>query len=62
MSHYCKEHPRYSGKREPNSVCGTCWTLWYLRCPELKHDGNRILRDHAEAIAERLAAEVQHGR
>lgn len=61
MSSYCPEHPRYSAKRAPNSSCGKCWSLWHLRCPELKHDGKRILRDHAEAIAERLAEKVQRG-
>lgn len=53
MSDYCKEHPRYSAKREPNSICGTCWRLWGLRNPELKHDGDRI---RAEAM------EAKHGR
>lgn len=62
MSDWCSSHPRYSAKREPNSICGTCWSLWHLRNPELKHDGGRILRDHAEAVAERLASEWKHGR
>lgn len=36
MSHWCKLHPRYEAKREPNSVCGDCWHLWHLKNPELK--------------------------
>lgn len=36
MSHWCKSHPRYEAKREPNSVCGDCWHLWHLKNPELK--------------------------
>lgn len=36
MSHYCKSHPQYSAKREPNSLCGECWKLWHYRCPERK--------------------------
>jgi hypothetical protein len=53
MSDYCEEHHRYSAKREPNSICGTCWSLWHLRCPELKHDGERIRQEHAEEVATR---------
>jgi hypothetical protein len=36
MSHFCQTHPRYEAKREPNSLCGECWTLWFYRCPERK--------------------------
>lgn len=36
MSHWCKSHPRYSAKREPNSLCGDCWAIWFYRCPEAK--------------------------
>lgn len=56
MSHYCASHPRYEAKREPNSLCGRCWKLWHLRCPEQRHDGERIRTDHAEA-----EAMVRHG-
>jgi len=48
MSEYCQVHPRYSARREPNSLCGRCWQLWHLRCPEIKHDGERIKADQAE--------------
>ena len=42
MSHFCKVHPTYSAKREPNSLCGTCWTLYFYRCPEQRvHDPYR---------------------
>lgn len=34
MSHFCPSHPRYSAKREPNSLCGRCWVLYFYRCPE----------------------------
>lgn len=53
MSDYCKAHPRYSAKRPPNSLCGRCFELYFLRNPELKHDGARI---GAEAM------EAAHGR
>jgi hypothetical protein len=45
MSHYCETHPRYEAKREPNSICGNCWQLYFLRCPEIKHDYRRIVQD-----------------
>lgn len=51
MSDYCPSHPRYSAKREPNSLCGKCFELWHLRCPELKHDGERIEMEAEEAKA-----------
>lgn len=28
-----------------------CFELWYVRCPELKHDGERIRTDDAEELA-----------
>ena len=34
MSHWCKSHPTYSAKRQPKSICGDCWRLWFLRNPE----------------------------
>lgn len=34
MMYWCKEHPRYSAKRKPGSLCGRCWALWFLRNPE----------------------------
>lgn len=49
MSDYCKEHPRYSAKRAPNSLCGDCFKLWFLKNPELKHDGARIEAETLEA-------------
>lgn len=36
MSHWCATHPRYSAKRKPNSVCGECWKLYFLKNPEAK--------------------------
>lgn len=33
---WCQSHPRYSAKREPNSLCGSCWILYFYRCPEEK--------------------------
>ncbi len=36
MSDWCKEHPRYSAKRMPNSICGECWKLYFIRNPEDK--------------------------
>lgn len=33
---WCPTHKTYSAKREPNSLCGRCYELWHLRCPELK--------------------------
>lgn len=36
MSHYCTSHPRYEAKREPKSLCGNCWRLYFYRCPEEK--------------------------
>lgn len=36
MSHWCKTHPAYSAKREPRSLCGHCWMLYFLKNPELK--------------------------
>lgn len=35
MSHFCKSHPRYEGKSEPNSICGDCFQLWRWKNPEL---------------------------
>lgn len=36
MADWCGEHPRYSAKRKPNSLCGKCWALWFIRNPEFK--------------------------
>ncbi len=41
---WCNQHPRYSAKRQPNSICGRCWSLWFLRNPEDKLE-NQGLRD-----------------
>lgn len=43
MSHYCTSHPRYSAKKEPNSLCGRCYELWHLRCPERKEEDQKHL-------------------
>lgn len=43
MADYCNVHPRYSAKRAPNSICGTCWKLYFLRCPEERDGG--LLRE-----------------
>lgn len=45
MSHYCKAHPRYSAKREPNSLCGECWRLYFYRCPEAKPGLEQVYRE-----------------
>jgi hypothetical protein len=34
MSNWCQSHPTYSAKREPNSLCGKCWSLFNLKNPE----------------------------
>lgn len=26
---HCQTHPRYTGTHTPNSLCGTCWVLYY---------------------------------
>lgn len=36
MSHWCKTHPAYSAKREPKSLCGQCWMLFFFKNPEEK--------------------------
>lgn len=36
MSDWCVSHPKYSAKRKPNSLCGRCWALWFIRNPEEK--------------------------
>lgn len=48
MSHWCATHPRYSAKRQPNSLCGDCWKLWFLRNPEEKE---RLTDTYREAEA-----------
>lgn len=50
MSDWCQSHPTYSAKRPPNSLCGRCFQLYFLRNPELKHDGERIKAEKAEAV------------
>jgi hypothetical protein len=39
MSHWCASHPRYEAKRPPGSLCGECWKLYLLRCPEHNQEG-----------------------
>lgn len=34
MSDWCKAHPRYSAKRMPKSLCGKCWSLYFIKNPE----------------------------
>jgi len=36
MSDWCKSHPRYSAKKMPNSLCGKCFQLYFLKNPEVK--------------------------
>jgi len=36
MADFCKDHPRYSGKRQPQSACWRCWTLYFWGHPEEK--------------------------
>jgi hypothetical protein len=38
MSHFCTVHPRYEAKREPNSLCGKCWLLFFYKNPEQKRE------------------------
>ena len=45
MSHWCGSHPRYEAKREPGSLCGHCWRLWFLKNPELKSDTVRVYEE-----------------
>lgn len=33
---WCQQHPRYEAKRKPNSLCGRCWSLFFLKNPEEK--------------------------
>lgn len=51
MSEWCASHPRYQAKREPGSICGRCWQLFFLRCPEIKYDYRRIRQEQGEARA-----------
>lgn len=48
MADWCEVHPKYSAKREPNSVCGKCWSLWLLRCPERKGEDRMIAQEMKE--------------
>lgn len=36
MMAWCKTHPRCSAKRMPNSLCGRCFQLYFLKNPEEK--------------------------
>lgn len=54
MSHYCKEHPAYSAKREPSGLCARCWQLWFYKNPESKEGLMRVYREAAEVMPERL--------
>ena len=54
MSHYCKSHPRYEAKREPNSICGRSWELFSYKNPEAKDVRKRTYQEAAEVLPERL--------
>ncbi|MDH5667851.1 MAG: hypothetical protein OEY86_07570 [Nitrospira sp.] len=53
MSDWCKEHPRYSAKRTPNSVCGRCWVLYFIKNPEEKDRLRETYRE-AEGLREAI--------
>lgn len=56
MSEWCAEHPRYSAKRRPNSLCGRCWQLWFFRNPE---DRQEIRETYSEL--EKMAEDFNQG-
>jgi hypothetical protein len=45
---WCKTHPTYSAKREPNSICGACWRLYFYKNPEAKEVLKRTYQEAAE--------------
>lgn len=34
MMDWCASHPKYEAKRKPNSLCGRCWALYFIKNPE----------------------------
>ena len=48
MADWCQDHPRYSARRPPRSLCGRCWQLWFYTNPEdgRRNDKERVV-DHA---------------
>ena len=58
MSHFCRSHPRYEAKREPNSICGACWQLYFYKNPEAKEVLKRTYREAAGVLPERLTEGV----
>ena len=56
MSHWCEQHPKYSAKRKPGSLCGKCWALFFLKNPEEKQE----VLDTYEELA--TMKEDYHGR
>lgn len=59
---WCRTHPTYSAKREPNSLCGRCWTLYLYRCPERKPGDLRLMNVPSfEDLRQPLNREVMYG-
>jgi hypothetical protein len=56
MSQWCQSHPTYSAKKEPNSLCGKCWSLWFYRCPE--EQGKQSMLDHIAWREKNLVSEA----
>ncbi len=52
MSGWCNSHHTYSAKREPNSLCQACWTLFFYRFPERQELRARIR--HAQDLVDWL--------
>lgn len=47
MSHWCEQHPKYSAKRKPGSLCGKCWA-----CQELA-DNNDVIDEILKQLVQR---------
>ena len=45
MSHWCPDHTEYEAKSTPEGSCLRCWELYFIKCPELKYDTARVLRE-----------------
>ena len=54
MSGWCPTHKKYSGKREPSSLCRLCWSLYLYANPEAKPPLQETYRE-----AEALRAEME---
>ena len=52
MSHYCGEHPRYEGKREPSGSCRLCWKLYMYANPEAKEVLQREYREAEDLLTD----------